>query len=28
MKKNELILEITGANGKKTIFKKEFIKVE
>jgi len=28
MKKNEHILEITGANGKKTIFKKEFIKVE
>jgi len=26
--KNELILEVTGANGKKTIFKKEFIKTE
>lgn len=27
-KRNELILEVVGANGKKTIFKKEFIKIE
>lgn len=27
-KKNQLILEVVGANGKKTIFQKEFIRVE